>query len=121
MILRAGRRLHRRATRDCRRTKSTPRSGHAGDHKLTEAFSLVIDCADQGDVDHYWDALVDGGEPGACGWLKDRYGVSWQVVPRALPELLSASDPEKAQRAMTAMLSMSKLDIDALRRAAERS
>jgi len=86
--------------------------------RFTEAVSFVIDCADQAEVDRLWDALTaDGGAPGRCGWLKDRYGLSWQVVPRALPELLGGPDRERAGRAMQAMMTMSKIDIDALRRA----
>lgn len=84
-----------------------------------EAVSFQIDCADQEEVDHYWAALSDGGEEGPCGWLKDRFGLSWQVVPRGMDELFSDPDPAKAQRAMQAMLQMSKLDIAALRSAAE--
>ena len=87
-------------------------------HRLTEAFSLQVLCEDQDEVDRYWSALVDGGEAGPCGWLKDRFGVSWQVVPRGLPELLGDPDPARAQRAMEAMLGMRKLDIAALRAAA---
>ena len=84
---------------------------------FTDATSFLIQCETQRDVDRYWDALVQGGEPGRCGWLKDRYGVSWQVVPNELPSLLGGSDPAKAGRAMQAMLGMSKLDVDVLRRA----
>ncbi|HET9858330.1 MAG TPA: VOC family protein [Nocardioidaceae bacterium] len=84
-----------------------------------EAVSFQIDCADQEEVDHYWAALSDGGEEGPCGWLKDRFGLSWQVVPRGMDELFSDPDPAKAQRAMQAMLQMSKLDIAGLRSAAE--
>ena len=84
-----------------------------------EAVSFQIDCADQEEVDHYWAALSDGGEEGPCGWLKDRFGLSWQVVPTGMDELFSDPDPTKAQRAMQAMLQMGKLDIAALRSAAE--
>ena len=84
-----------------------------------EAVSFQIDCADQEEVDHYGAALSDGGEEGPCGWLKDRFGLSWQVVPRGMDELFSDPDPAKAQRAMQAMLQMSKLDIAGLRSAAE--
>jgi predicted 3-demethylubiquinone-9 3-methyltransferase (glyoxalase superfamily) len=87
---------------------------------FTEAISFQIPCADQDEVDHYWDRLCDGGQPGQCGWLKDRFGVSWQVVPTALPELLGDPDPGRAQRAMQAMLSMGKLDIAVMRDAADR-
>jgi predicted 3-demethylubiquinone-9 3-methyltransferase (glyoxalase superfamily) len=85
--------------------------------RFNESISFQIPCADQDEVDYYWDRLTEGGEESDCGWLKDKYGLSWQVVPTALPELLSDPDPEKAQRAMKAMLSMKKLDIDALRAA----
>jgi predicted 3-demethylubiquinone-9 3-methyltransferase (glyoxalase superfamily) len=86
-----------------------------------EAISLLIDCTDQDEVDHYWTRLSDGGAEGPCGWVKDRYGVSWQVVPAVLGELLADSDPERAQRAMQAMLGMKKLDVDVLRAAADGS
>ena len=71
---------------------------------FNEAVSFQIDCADQAEVDHYWSALAEGGEEGPCGWLKDKYGLSWQVIPRALPELLNDPDPARGQRAMAAML-----------------
>lgn len=90
-------------------------------YSFSEAISFQIHCETQDEVDHYWGALTDGGEPGPCGWLKDKYGLSWQVVPAGLPELLSDPDAGKAQRAMQAMLSMSKLDINAMRAAAEQS
>ena len=73
------------------------------------AVSFSIDCADQAEVDHYWDALSEGGEESMCGWLRDRFGFWWQVVPRRLPELLGDPDPERAQRAMQAMLGMSRI------------
>jgi predicted 3-demethylubiquinone-9 3-methyltransferase (glyoxalase superfamily) len=82
-----------------------------------EAISLLVHCADQDEVDYYWEKLTDGGEEGQCGWLKDRYGVSWQIVPRALPQLLGDPDPAKAQRVMQAMLGMVKLDIAGLQAA----
>jgi predicted 3-demethylubiquinone-9 3-methyltransferase (glyoxalase superfamily) len=83
--------------------------------KFSEAISFSIDCADQAEVDRYWDALTaGGGEPGPCGWLKDRFGLSWQVVPRRLNELLASDDPAAAQRAMEAMLQMGKLDVAGL-------
>jgi predicted 3-demethylubiquinone-9 3-methyltransferase (glyoxalase superfamily) len=86
----------------------------------TPAISFKIDCADQAEVDRLWDALSSGGgAPQQCGWVKDRYGVSWQVVPSVLPELLGGSDGTGAKRAMQAMLGMKKLDIAALRRAYE--
>lgn len=86
---------------------------------FSEAISFLVPCATQEEVDHYWDALTaDGGAPSRCGWLKDRFGVSWQIVPDALAELMSSPDPEARSRAMQAMLKMSKLDIAELRRAA---
>ncbi len=88
--------------------------------KFNEAVSLEIRCADQDEVDSYWEKLTaDGGEESMCGWLKDRYGVSWQVVPTGMDEVFSSPDPERAKRAMEAMLKMSKLDIAALRSAAD--
>jgi predicted 3-demethylubiquinone-9 3-methyltransferase (glyoxalase superfamily) len=84
-----------------------------------EAISFVIDCADQEEVDYYWKALTDGGEEGQCGWVKDRYGLSWQVVPIRLNELVQDPDPERAQRAIKAMLGMQKLDVAALEAAAD--
>jgi predicted 3-demethylubiquinone-9 3-methyltransferase (glyoxalase superfamily) len=87
-------------------------------YKFNEAISFQILCDDQEEVDRYWNELTaDGGEDGPCGWLKDKFGVSWQVVPKALPRLLEDSDPEKAQRVMAAMLQMRKIDIDELERA----
>ncbi|MFG2508940.1 VOC family protein [Streptomyces rubiginosohelvolus] len=82
---------------------------------FTEAISLSVDCADQAEVDRFWDALSEGGEEGQCGWLKDRFGVSWQIVPNELPRLLADPDPAKAGRAMKAMLGMGKLNLQALR------
>ena len=84
---------------------------------FTEAVSFVIDCSSQEEVDRYWSALTNGGEESRCGWLKDRYGVSWQVVPSVLGQLLGGPDPDGAQRAMQAMLTMRKLDIAALQTA----
>ena len=88
--------------------------------RFTEAISLQIDCESQKEVDYYWDKLSEGGDDKAqqCGWLKDRYGLSWQVVPRALIELMSDPDPEKSGRVMEAMLQMKKIDIAGLERAA---
>ena len=85
---------------------------------FNEAISIQVDCADQAEVDRYWDALSAGGEPGPCGWIKDRYGLSWQIVPEALPRLLRESDPERGQRVIAAMLGMRKLDVEGLERAA---
>ncbi|MEV6077051.1 VOC family protein [Streptomyces sp. NPDC052069] len=82
---------------------------------FTEAVSLSVDCEDQAEVDRLWDALTEGGEESMCGWLKDKYGLSWQIVPRALAEVLRDPDPARADRAMKAMLGMRKLDIQALR------
>ncbi|HKG16915.1 MAG TPA: VOC family protein [Solirubrobacteraceae bacterium] len=87
--------------------------------KFDEAVSLQISCDTQDEVDYYWERLSAGGEEGPCGWLKDRYGLSWQVTPKGMDELFSDADPERAQRAMQAMLPMRKLDIAALRRAAD--
>jgi predicted 3-demethylubiquinone-9 3-methyltransferase (glyoxalase superfamily) len=84
-----------------------------------EAVSFEISCADQEEIDYYWERLGDGGEHGPCGWLKDRYGLSWQVVPEGMDKLFSDSDPERASRAMQAMLGMRKLDLAALRAAAD--
>jgi predicted 3-demethylubiquinone-9 3-methyltransferase (glyoxalase superfamily) len=85
---------------------------------FSEAISLSIDCDDQAEVDRYWDALTaDGGSPGPCGWLKDRFGVSWQIVPERLYELVGGPDPAAAERAMTAMLAMEKIDVAELERA----
>jgi predicted 3-demethylubiquinone-9 3-methyltransferase (glyoxalase superfamily) len=88
---------------------------------FSEAISLQVDCATQDEVDAYWSMLSEGGEEGPCGWLKDRHGVSWQIVPTRLPELLSDPDRDKSQRVMRAMLSMKKIEIDELERAAARA
>jgi predicted 3-demethylubiquinone-9 3-methyltransferase (glyoxalase superfamily) len=83
--------------------------------RLDEAFSFVLDCADQAEVDHYWETLTaDGGRPSQCGWLVDRFGVSWQVVPVQLDEVMSRPDREGVARAMAAMLTMGKLDVAGL-------
>jgi predicted 3-demethylubiquinone-9 3-methyltransferase (glyoxalase superfamily) len=84
-----------------------------------EAVSFQVTCQDQDEVDYYWERLSDGGEEGPCGWLKDRYGLSWQVVPVGMEEILQDEDPARAARALTAMLAMGKLDMAALRRAAD--
>jgi predicted 3-demethylubiquinone-9 3-methyltransferase (glyoxalase superfamily) len=86
---------------------------------FTEAMSLFVSCESQEEVDYFWDALTEGGSEQQCGWLKDRYGLSWQIVPTALMELSSDPDPEKSQAVMKAMLDMVKIDIDGLRRAYE--
>jgi len=85
---------------------------------FNEAISFQVSCKDQDDVDRYWSELSEGGEEGPCGWLKDRFGVSWQIVPTALPRLLGDPDREKSQRVMAAMLEMRKIEIDELERAA---
>jgi predicted 3-demethylubiquinone-9 3-methyltransferase (glyoxalase superfamily) len=88
--------------------------------RLNEAFSLMVSCKDQEEVDRYWDALTaDGGEESDCGWLKDKYGLSWQIIPEALPRLLGDPDREKSQRVMAAMLKMKKIEVAELERAAE--
>jgi predicted 3-demethylubiquinone-9 3-methyltransferase (glyoxalase superfamily) len=84
-----------------------------------EAVSFLIECEDQAEIDRYWDALTDGGQESQCGWLKDRYGLSWQVVPVGMDELFADPDPERARRAMEAMLQMVKIDVAALRAAAD--
>jgi predicted 3-demethylubiquinone-9 3-methyltransferase (glyoxalase superfamily) len=90
------------------------------DFQFNEAISFSIDCEDQAEVDRYWDALVaDGGEHSVCGWLKDRFGVSWQVVPKVLPELMNGPDRARAKRALEAMLKMTKLDVATIREAAD--
>jgi predicted 3-demethylubiquinone-9 3-methyltransferase (glyoxalase superfamily) len=86
-----------------------------------EAISLLINCADQDEIDYYWAKLSDGGEEGQCGWLKDRYGLSWQIVPEAWAELLKDPDQGRAQRGMTAVLGMQKIDIAAVYAAADRT
>lgn len=86
---------------------------------FTEAISLAINCADQDEVDYYWDKLTDGGHEVQCGWLKDRYGLSWQVVPEGMIEILNDPDTSRGTRAMQAMFGMKKLDIAALRAAAD--
>lgn len=89
------------------------------DFPFTEAVSLQVNCETQEEVDRYWSVLSEDGEEGPCGWLKDRFGLSWQIIPVALSELLNDPDAAKAQRAMAAMLQMKKIDIAALRAAAE--
>jgi predicted 3-demethylubiquinone-9 3-methyltransferase (glyoxalase superfamily) len=86
---------------------------------FNEAVSLAVNCADQAEVDYYWDALTDGGEEGPCGWLKDRYGLSWQVVPEPAIALMADPDRGRAERAMRAMYGMKKLDIAEMQRAAD--
>ena len=84
-----------------------------------EAISLVVQCADQAEIDHYWSALADGGEEGVCGWLKDRYGLSWQIVPAGIDVLISDPDEGRRDRAMAAVLGMRKLDLAAILGAAD--
>jgi len=91
---------------------------NGGPHfKFTEAISLVVNCETQEEVDGFWEKLSEGGSRGQCGWLKDKYGLSWQIVPTALGELMSDPDPEKSKRVMQSMLQMKKLDIKGLRQA----
>lgn len=91
---------------------------NGGPHfKFTEAISLEIECESQEQVDYYWSRLTEGGEEGPCGWLKDRYGLSWQVVPRRLVELLSHEDPEIRRRAIDAMMKMKKIEVAAIEEA----
>lgn len=93
---------------------------NGGPHfKFTEAVSFVVSCATQQEVDEFWAKLSEGGEKSRCGWLKDRYGLSWQIVPTILGELMSDADPEKSNRVMQAILEMDKLDIETLKRAYE--
>ncbi len=87
--------------------------------QFTEAISFVINCESQEEIDYMWDKLTEGGEESMCGWLKDRYGISWQVVPTALPELLNAPNPGAQQRVMEVFLKMSKIDLPTLRLAYE--
>lgn len=84
-----------------------------------EAISLQINCETQDEIDYYWEKLSEGGSEGPCGWLKDRYGLSWQVVPTGMEQVFSDPDPQRAERAMRAMLGMGKLDLAALRAAAD--
>ena len=95
---------------------------NGGPHfKFTEAISFVVNCENQAEVDKFWTKLTEGGQEVQCGWLKDKYGLSWQIVPTRLPELLQDPDPARAQRAMQAMMQMTKIDIAGLEAAAARS
>ena len=85
--------------------------------KFDEAISFVVDCKDQAEVDYFWDRLGEGGQPSMCGWLKDKFGLSWQIVPRRAIELMTDRDPAKASRAMAALLKMRKIDIAEIERA----
>lgn len=91
---------------------------NAGPHfTFSEGISLYVNCENQEEVDYFWEKLSEGGEPGPCGWLKDKFGVSWQIVPTALTRLVQDKDPEKAKRIMQAMMKMSKIDIATLEQA----
>jgi predicted 3-demethylubiquinone-9 3-methyltransferase (glyoxalase superfamily) len=93
---------------------------NGGPHfKFTEAISLFVNCETQQEVDELWEKLSEGGAKSQCGWLKDKYGLSWQIVPKVLGELLNDKDPEKSKRVMEALLKMTKLDIKTLKRAYE--
>ena len=93
-----------------------------GEHfKFEQGTSLFVTCEDQAEVDYFWEKLGAGGEPGQCGWLKDKFGVSWQIIPTALGQLMQDPDPAKSQRVMQAMLKMGKIDVDGLRRASEQA
>ena len=86
--------------------------------KFNESISMYVDCEDQAEVDYFWNALTaDGGEESMCGWLKDKYGLSWQIIPKQLGELLGDPDPDKSKRVREAMLKMKKIDIEALKEA----
>lgn len=87
--------------------------------KFTEAISLLVNCEDQAEVDRLWDALTEGGEEQQCGWLKDKYGLSWQIIPLGLTECIAGPDPAKAARAVQAMLTMKKIDLAKIRQAYE--
>jgi predicted 3-demethylubiquinone-9 3-methyltransferase (glyoxalase superfamily) len=93
---------------------------NGGPHfKFTEAISLYVNCESQEEVDELWEKLSAGGEKGRCGWLKDKYGLSWQIIPTALGELLQDKDAAKSKRVMMAMLQMDKIEVDTLKRASE--
>lgn len=93
---------------------------NGGPHfKFTEAVSFTVRCETQEEIDYYWDTLSEGGQTSRCGWLKDKFGLSWQVEPRILGDLMADKDPEKAKRVMEAMLKMDKIDIEPIRRAYE--
>jgi predicted 3-demethylubiquinone-9 3-methyltransferase (glyoxalase superfamily) len=105
-------------TFEIRGTRVTAMNGGPG-HPFTDAFSFSVSCETQEEVDRYWSVLTEGGREVACGWLVDRYGLSWQIVPEALPRLLEDPDPARAQRALHAMMDMVKLDNVELERAAD--
>ncbi|MBA3914122.1 MAG: VOC family protein [Acidobacteriales bacterium] len=92
---------------------------NGGPHfQFTPAISFVVSCDDQNEVDHYWDRLLEGGRPQQCGWLTDKFGVSWQIVPAILPQLMKDKDAEKSKHVMQAMMQMVKLDVEKLKQAA---
>lgn len=86
--------------------------------QFNEAISFYVDCENQAEVDHFWNKLCEGGAPGPCGWLKDKFGLSWQIIPKRLGQLLGDPNPDRSRRAMEAMLKMSKIDVAALEKAA---
>ncbi|MFL5731041.1 MAG: VOC family protein [Cytophagaceae bacterium] len=91
---------------------------NGGPHfKFTEAISMFVSCETQNEIDELWEKLSEGGSKGRCGWLKDKYGLSWQIIPPILGQLMQSKDPEKAKRVMNAMMSMNKIDIEALKNA----
>lgn len=100
-------------------TEFTALNGGPAQSGFNLAVSFVISCASAEEVDHYWDELTKGGEPSACGWLRDRFGLAWQVVPPGMTEVLGDPDPKRARRAMEAMLKMGKLDLAAMKKAAD--
>ena len=87
--------------------------------KFTEAISFLVDCKNQKEVDYFWEKLSEGGKTGQCGWLKDKYGVSWQIVPTVLGKMMSDKDPQKSKRGISAMLKMTKINIEELKKAYE--
>jgi predicted 3-demethylubiquinone-9 3-methyltransferase (glyoxalase superfamily) len=87
--------------------------------KFSEAISLMVQCENQKEIDEYWAKLIEDGEPGPCGWLKDKYGLSWQIVPSAMDEWMKDKDPKKSERVMAALMKMKKLDIKTLKEAYE--
>jgi predicted 3-demethylubiquinone-9 3-methyltransferase (glyoxalase superfamily) len=93
-------------------------NGGPAHYTFNESTSFVVNCGSQDEVDYFWSRLTEGGEEGACGWLKDKYGLSWQVVPNRLPELLADPDPARAERAIRAMFEMKKIDVAAMELAA---
>ena len=94
-------------------------SGRMHDFSLNEAISFMVNCDTQEEIDYYWEKLSEGGQTSQCGWLKDRFGLSWQVVPSILGELMSGKDPATSQRVVQAMMQMTKFDIEKLKKAAE--